>query len=157
MAGHASYPNSQLSLNSRPNLRRILYAAMLLLPVTTASPISVNSEAVVVSSEPVSANPADAALSSLEKRASYMFNCYSAGQACRGLGDTRQGGDSALECSPISANGCTQYSFNGGGEWRLTGYLNRQCTGQEILRVNGGSVTCLRAPGNWGGYLITRM
>jgi hypothetical protein len=156
MAGHASYPNSQLSLNPRPSLRRVLCAAMFLLPVTAASPISVNPE-VAVWSEPVSANPADAALSSLEKRARYTFNCYSAAQACRGAGDTSQGGDSALECSPISGNGCTQYSFNGGGEWRLTAYLNRQCTGQEILRVNGGSVTCLRAPGNWGGYLITRI
>jgi hypothetical protein len=46
----------------------MLYAAMLLPPVTTASPISVNSEAVIVSSEPMSANPADAALSPLEKQ-----------------------------------------------------------------------------------------
>lgn len=58
-------------------------------------------------SEPVSANPADAALSSLEKRASYTFNCYSAGQACRGAGDTSHRGDSVLKCSPISGNGCT--------------------------------------------------
>ncbi|KAL5364483.1 hypothetical protein BJX96DRAFT_157414 [Aspergillus floccosus] len=53
---------------------------MSLLPVTTASPISVNSE-VVGSSEPMSSKPSHAALSSLEKCASYTFTCYSTGYA----------------------------------------------------------------------------
>ena len=61
--------------------------AILLLPITATSPIS--------------ANPADVALSSLEKRDSYTFNCYSPGQACRGTGDTSGGGESQAGRSAI--------------------------------------------------------
>jgi len=42
--------------------------------------------------------------------------------------------------SPISSQGCSQFSYNG-RVFRLTGYLNRQCIGEEI-----GSATCLEAP-----------
>ncbi|UDD59300.1 hypothetical protein AFCA_006722 [Aspergillus flavus] len=143
MAGHSSGINNKLQYNTRTVMRFILRTVILLLPVTAASPIS--------------ANPADIALSSLEKRDRYMFNCYSPGRACRGTGDTSGAGESPAGCSPINANGCSQFSFNGGGQWRLTGYLNRQCTGQEIIRVNGGSVTCLQAPGNWAGYIISKI
>ncbi|KAB8067716.1 hypothetical protein BDV29DRAFT_163080 [Aspergillus leporis] len=106
---------------------------------------------------PISENPAGVARARLEKRVTWSFNCYSPGQACRGRGDTSGGRESPGGCSPISFNGCARFSFNGGGEFRLTGYPNRQCTGQEIIHVNGGSITCIDAPGNWSGYFVTKI
>jgi hypothetical protein len=106
---------------------------------------------------PISDNPAALACATLEKRASWTFNGYSDGQACRGRGNTSGGGSSAVSCSPVDSRGITRYSYNGGGQFRLTGYLNRQCTGEEIIRVNGGSVSCLDAPENWAGYIVSQI
>ena len=35
--------------------------------------------------------------------------------------------------------------------------LNRESTGEEIIRVNGGSVTRLDAPVNWAGYIVSQI
>lgn len=121
----------------------------LLLALSTFAPLA--------TAAPISENPAAAAVATLEKRASWKFNGYSDGQACRGTGNTSGGGSSPVGCSPIDSRGITRYSYDGGGQFRLTGYLNRQCTGEEIIRVNGGSVTCLDAPVNWSGYIVSQI
>lgn len=124
-------------------LHSLAWAAVLFSPAILAAPIS--------------ENPAEVARAALDKRQNWSFNCYGPGMACRGMGATSAGGSSSVGCSPISSRGCTRYSYNGGGAFRLTGYLNRQCTGQRIITVNGGSVTCLDAPVNWSGYIIARI
>jgi hypothetical protein len=121
----------------------------LLLALTAFAPLAATA--------PISDNPAALARTTLEKRASWTFNGYSDGQACRGRGNTSGGGSSAVSCSPVDSRGITRYSYNGGGQFRLTGYLNRQCTGEEIIRVNGGSVSCLDAPENWAGYIVSQI
>ena len=143
MAPRSQSANSRVQYGPRMILSSLAWAAMLFSPVILAAPIS--------------ENPAEVARAALDKRANWSFNCYSPGMACRGMGATSAGGSNTVHCSPISSRGCSQYSFNGGGVFRLTGYLNRQCTGEEIIRVNGGSVTCLQAPVNWSGYLISRI
>ena len=59
--------------------------------------------------------------------------------------------------SLVWAAGCSQFSFDGGGIIRMTGYLDGECTGEEIQIVNGGSVTCLEAPDNWSAYIVSRI
>ena len=87
----------------------------------------------------------------------WHFNCYSALHKCRGDGETSGGGESKSNCLAIDIKGCTRYSFDGGGVWRLLGYLNNECTGQTIAYVNGGKVSCLDAPLNWSGWEIVRI
>lgn len=143
MASSSHSANPHVPYGARMILCSLAWAVVLFSPATFAAPIS--------------ENPAEVARVALEKRANWSFNCYSPGQACRGMGATTGGGAAGVACSPISAQGCSQFSYNGGGEWRLTGYLNRQCTGERIIDVNGGSVTCLEAPVNWAAYIVSRI
>ena len=124
-------------------LTSLVWAALLFSPAALAAPVS--------------ENPAAVARATLDKRQNWTFECYRPGQACRGRGATSGGGSSRVGCSPISSSGCSQFSFNGAGVFRLTGYLNRQCTGPTIIAVNGGSVSCLEAPVNWSGYIVSRI
>ena len=124
-------------------LSSLAWATLLISPATFATPVS--------------ENPAAVARINLDKRANWSFNCYSPGKACRGMGDTSGGGSQPVGCSPIFSRGCSQFSFNGGGVFKLTGYLNRQCTGEQIISVNGGSVSCIEAPVNWSGYIVSRI
>lgn len=111
--------------------------------------------AVFASAVPISENPSYTALSTLEQRAvKWSFNCYSASQACRGMGNTSGAGSSTQKCQPIDGRGCSRYSYNGGGKFKLVGYLGPSCTDEDIVSVNGGSVTCLEAPENWSSYEI---
>ena len=133
--------HSSIQFTPRMIIHSLVWAAVLFSPATLAAPIT--------------DNPASVARATLDKRVNWSFNGYSAGQACRGLGNTSGGGSSNQGCSPIDSRGVTQYSYNGGGAFKMTGYLNAQCTGEELVSVNGGSVTCLEAPVNWSGYLIS--
>jgi hypothetical protein len=127
--------------------RMILSTLLLAMSVFTSS----------TTAAPISDNPAAVARATLEKRATWRFEGYSNGQACRGGGNTSSGGSGPAGCSPIDSRGVTRYSYNGGGQFRLTGYLSRQCTGEVIICVNGGSVTCLDAPVNWSGYIVSQI
>ena len=94
---------------------------------------------------------------SLEARAKWKFECYSEGKACRGTGDTSGGGKATAECSKISDVGCTRYSFDGGGEFKLCVYDEDNCAGEVVQDgPNGGSVTCLDIE-NPSGYLVTNL
>ena len=62
-----------------------------------------------------------------------------------------------MGCIPICSRSCTRYTYNRGGQFKITGYLNKQCTGEEIISVNGGSVSCLDPPENWAGYIRTQI
>jgi len=74
------------------------------------------------SAAPISANPAAIARATLEKRATWKFDGYSNGQACRGNGNTSAGGSGRVGCSQIDSRGVTRFSYNGGGQFRLTEY-----------------------------------
>ncbi|OBT73204.1 hypothetical protein VF21_08723 [Pseudogymnoascus sp. 05NY08] len=81
-------------------------------------------------------------------QSSFIYNCYSPGQACSGnTGDTRGGGHGAQSCSPISAVGCSQYSYNGGGQFKLCQYSDADCGTIVESGPNGGAVTCVVFPG----------
>jgi len=83
----------------------------------------------------------------------WTFNCYSSSQACRGMGATSGGSSSTLGCSPIDANGCNQFSFDGGGNFLLCIYDETGCTGEVVTSVNGGKVTCLSTT-NGASWLV---
>lgn len=87
-----------------------------------------------------------------ELQSSWNYNCYSSGQPCSGnTGNTKGGGSNTVGCSPISGNGCSQYSFNGGGEYKLCMYSDNGCS-DLIESVNGGVVSCIvlgTAPHSW--------
>lgn len=63
---------------------------------------------------------------------------------------------STIGCSKVSNKGIVKYSYDGVGMFKLQGYDNLDCTGNTIVSVNGGSVTCLDAPDNWKAYNVVR-
>lgn len=83
----------------------------------------------------------------------WIFNCYSNGQPCRGMGATSGGSQSTSDCQPVS-DGCTQYSFSGAGQFTLCGYLNPDCSGENVISVNGGTVTCIELDQGPLSYLV---
>ena len=121
----------------------------LVLALALAAPISASA----VPTSPRSLETRETSNSTLAKRANWTFNCYNAGQACRGTGSTSGGGSGTAGCSPISASGCTQYSYDGAGDWLLCVYNEPNCAGEVVASVNGGKVTCLEIE-NASGYLI---
>lgn len=135
------------SIMMRTILLALAWVSLFAVP-TTASPIEMP--------ETKSFNPAVVVRNRLDIRAArWTFNCYSDGQACRGMGNTSGGSESTAGCGPINGAGCTRYSFDGAGVFKLSAYNNRMCSGLPISAVNGGSVTCLEATGgNWAGYTV---
>ena len=84
-------------------------------------------------------------------QSTWHFNCYSPGQACRGTGNTSGGGSGSVGCSPIDSRGCSQYSFDGGGQFKLCLFSDGECT-NEFESVDGGKVTCIvlgTVPHSW--------
>lgn len=73
----------------------------------------------------------------------WSFECYSASKACRGTGDTSAGSHSKQGCTSITAAGCTRYTYNGGGEFKLCLFRAANCGGNLLTSVNGGRVTCI--------------
>lgn len=78
----------------------------------------------------------------LPTQSSWTFNCYSPGQPCRGTGNTAGGGRGTTGCNPIDSRGCSQYSFDGGGIFKLCLYTDGACS-QRYECVNGGKVSCI--------------
>ncbi|KAJ5164336.1 uncharacterized protein N7500_006166 [Penicillium coprophilum] len=74
---------------------------------------------------------------------SWTFDCYAGSIACRGTGTTSAGSHAKQGCSPIGAQGCTRYSYNGGGLFKLCLYGGTGCSGALRTSVNGGKVTCI--------------
>ena len=117
--------------------------ALILLPITSVLAIPT----VEVVDAPISVREPGPNLQS-----SWKFNCYSNGQACNGdTGNTRGGSSSTVGCSPIDNRGCTQYSFNRGGQFKLCLYSDRNCQA-PFESVNSGSVSCIvlgTTPRSW--------
>ena len=87
--------------------------------------------------------------------AMWKFNCYKAGETCSGMGATSAGGKSKVGCSPISGQGCTRFSYDGGGDWKLCLYAGNDCANDPTHTVNGGKVTCIDV-GSPGSYKVVR-
>ncbi|OBT84081.1 hypothetical protein VE02_07012 [Pseudogymnoascus sp. 03VT05] len=78
--------------------------------------------------------------------------------ACSGnTGDTRGGGHGAQSCSPISAVGCSQYPYNGGGQFKLCQYSDADCGTIVESGPNGGAVTCVVFPGRGKLLFMTKL
>ncbi|KAJ5660980.1 uncharacterized protein N7484_000352 [Penicillium longicatenatum] len=125
--------NHEGLLNGGGPLIHSLLASSALFGITQAFPLS----------EQSNTTSANLISDSTLLQTTWSFNCYSASKACRGTGNTSGGSSSKHACASIAAAGCTRYTFNGGGEFKLCLYEETDCGGTLLTSVNGGSVTCL--------------
>ncbi|KAI0837199.1 hypothetical protein F5Y06DRAFT_297987 [Hypoxylon sp. FL0890] len=99
---------------------------------------------------------AAANIAKLEARSGWWFSCFAQGEPCMvarvGVdGATKQSGSSVSGCSAISAKGCSSYSFDNEGDYKLCLYESDDCTGDGSGLV--GSRICEEVgssrPGSW--------
>ncbi|KAI2632590.1 hypothetical protein GGS26DRAFT_556617 [Hypomontagnella submonticulosa] len=138
-------------------LKKLVYllAAASSLTSSFASLQEVAVTSVVTHHQPIETSTT-ANIASLDARDGWSFSCFSSGEPCKvarvGVdGATKQTGSSVSGCSPISAKGCSEYSFISGGDFKLCLYASDDCTGDGNGLV--GSRSCLKVDssetGSW--------
>ncbi|XXG96408.1 hypothetical protein Hte_002690 [Hypoxylon texense] len=106
------------------------------------------------SPQPIADNLAVDDSATLEARSGWSFSCFSGDESCFAGrvgedGTTKGKGSSVTGCTEINKRGCTKYSFESGGDYKLCLYASDDCTGDG----NGedGSRSCRNAGGSTPG------
>lgn len=86
-------------------------------------------------------------------QSSWTFKGY-AGTACNAAAPVQAGSTGSSGCSSTGATTVINFTYNGGGQFKLCLWSTADCSGDVVTSVNGGFVTCIGAGADVHGYSV---